>query len=177
MYKINIIDMVKVKRGVAPAIKEMVSDKHFYRVSEEEQIQLLDELAQTLVDIYGRERRERFGDIHVKRNEELRYGDYDEDEMVIYIGKPSVITFLNFFRVHLHKVGGVGQSIDNENFDRMAWAARAFKLACPKSFEKSVKNGGVKGFFWDEEDNRAVVIVPDMEAYRLQLRAEGIEND
>lgn len=126
MYKVDVIDMVRVRNGVAAEIKRTVSEKNFYRVSDDEKITLLNELAQNLIEIYGRERSEKFGNLLVEHNEGLKYGMYFLEETKIEIGRISIITFLNCFRSHLTQEGGVSMDIDNEELDKMAWSARAF---------------------------------------------------
>lgn len=155
MKKVNVIDMVKVKSGVAAAIKEVV-EKGFYRVEREDQLILLAELRDKLDVIYGTT-----AVYPVESTEETKYGLFNVDEEKFQINRISIITFLNMYRASQYYNETVETEITVPHIDIMAWSCRAFKLACPKSFEKSVKAGNVANMVWDEETNTAVTYVSE----------------
>lgn len=148
--RIDVFSEVKVKRGVAAIIKDRVSNKKFYRQEREVQLLILRSISKALNEVYGVDT-----EVSVEESDEVVFSRYKEK--TIEIGRMSIINFLRAYRMFLIDVGIV-QSKTTEN-DIHAWACKAFKLACPKSFEKSVKNGRVSRFVWDEETNKPLMVV------------------
>lgn len=151
--KKQIKEMVTVKQGVAAAIKETVTNQGFYRFEIVEQVEMLDQLAKKLSEIYG------LREVKVIISNASSHGCYNREFNEIQMNRVSMITFLHCFRIFMIEEGKVTEKTDKTHIQ--AWACKAFSLACPNSFEKSVKLGNVLGVTWDDEMNAAVIDVED----------------
>jgi len=151
--RVDVFANVKVKNGVAGVIKKAVSEEHFYRQERDVQLQILNRAAEELNALYSIET-----SVSVAA-ENMRYSEYDAETQTIKMGKMSMINFLNAYRAFMIAEGKVTEKITWE--DSQAWSCKAFSLACPKSFEKSVKAGEVARFVWDEESNKAMMAFAD----------------
>lgn len=175
MKKVNVTDMVKVKEGLAKAVLSITRDKKFYHQMRTKQFELMNELVQMFNVIYNVEKEVKVVDIRETEFENLnlvKYGMFlptDEESKKIIINRPSMITLLNCYRKFLHHEGIINEpALGHVEIDVIAWSTRVFKLACPKSFEKSVKAGNVAQLTWDEEKG-AVMELPDTMASCLEI--------
>lgn len=153
--RVDVFANVKVKNGVADVIKKAVSVEHFYRQEKTVQLEILNRAAEELNALYAIET-----NVSVAAEND-RYSEYDSETKTIKMGKMSMINFLNAYRAFMIAEGKVTEQISWE--DSQAWSCKAFSLACPKSFEKSVKAGEVARFVWDEETNKAMMTLADAE--------------
>lgn len=168
MMNVNVVDMVKVKQGLARQVRDVVKNERFYNQSRDDQFDRLNDLKDAFLEIYGIEDEGLMVvDIAEYGEEEsIEYGKFDEEENVIIINRMSIITFLNCMRQYLYSTG-VGCQLNVKAVDSVAWACRIFKLACPKSFEKSVRANKVVNFIWDEENNTSMMVLPGIIADAL----------
>jgi len=171
--KVNVIDRITVKRGLAAEVKDMVTNQGFYRPdrqSRSDQFDRLNDLKDSILEIYGIEDNDLMvvdaADYVIEDDEEITYGKFDEEKSEIVINRMSVITFLTCMRGFLY-TKGVGTQLNVKHVDQLAWACRVFKLACPNSFKKSVKAGNVVGFEWDDENDVAVMNLTETVAEML----------
>lgn len=153
--KVDVFASVKVKNGVAGVIKKAVSVEHFYRQERTVQLEILNRAAEELNALYSIET-----SVSVVSTDG-RFSNYDSEAKAIEMGKMSMINFLNAYRAFMIDEGKVTEKISWE--DSQAWSCKAFSLACPKSFEKSVKAGEVARFVWDEESDKALMTFADAE--------------
>lgn len=133
---------VKVPKKVVNAVKTMIGSG-FYRKDEHNQLTDLEEL----IDIICKHYNISSPTITVD-NREAYYPNSQE------IGLPkssSVISLLHELRHHIqHQVNKRYKGHDIEE-DARAWSLRVFKLACPRSFMKSVKVGRIMHIKWNGE--------------------------
>lgn len=158
--RVDVLANVKVKNGVAGIIKKAVSVEHFYRQERVVQLEVLNKVVEELNALYSVET-----SINVVSTDG-RFANYDSEAKTIEIGKMSIINFLNAYRAFMIAEGEVTEKISWE--DSQAWSCKAFSLACPASFEKSVKAGEVTRFVWDEESNKAMMVFADAEEEELE---------
>jgi hypothetical protein len=150
MRKIDILSEITVKTGVAALVKNTVTTNGLYRAERDQQVALLADLARGLDELYNMP-----GTVVVDAGADGRT-DFNEEEGQIEVAQVSMIRFLGAYRRAMVNAGKVSELAEPAKVH--AWACKAFKLACPNSFEKSVKAGKVAAFVWDEELGKALML-------------------
>lgn len=131
-----------IKSQTIQEVKAIVNEG-FYKKNDSEKMKELLALAGKLSNIY---KAPWITDLLILRHP-LTYfifGRYDGSNRIIYIRKPSIVTFLHEYRHHLQQCRRA-KIVKTIEYDAQAWACSVFYNACPNLFKEAVANNRIMG--------------------------------
>jgi hypothetical protein len=148
----------RVERETVGLIKAVVKSGYF-RLEPEQKMQILSEISQQLATTYrvptpNLRLTPSLGTI-LDNSEGAPLGAFTGDSNTIYLGTPSIVTFLHEFRHHIqYNQEGfeLAEGIPDREVDAQGWAVCVYRQACPRMFRTAVENNRIMGVTLNDLD-------------------------